>query len=81
VRLTFESEYEVAPGVLVRRTGGPGHSVVRLTSRGERLMFLGDSAQMVGAIVQTNSLCRLGAVLPNFSSRLSVDTTTPDHFG
>src|SRR5262245_41561005 len=35
----FEAEYEVAPGVLVRRTGGhtPGHSVVRLASRGDRL--------------------------------------------
>jgi len=41
----FESEYEVAPGVLVTRTGGhtPGHSVVRLASGGERLMFAGDA--------------------------------------
>jgi glyoxylase-like metal-dependent hydrolase (beta-lactamase superfamily II) len=41
----FESEYEVAPGVVVRRTGGhtPGHSVVRLASGGDRLTFLGDS--------------------------------------
>jgi glyoxylase-like metal-dependent hydrolase (beta-lactamase superfamily II) len=41
----FETEYEVAPGVVVRRTGGhtPGHSVVRLASRGDRLTFLGDS--------------------------------------
>ncbi len=33
---TFETEYEVAPGVLISRTGGhtPGHSVVRLESRG-----------------------------------------------
>src|SRR5499427_5268019 len=32
----FENEYEVAPGVLVQRTGGhtPGHSVVRLASGG-----------------------------------------------
>jgi glyoxylase-like metal-dependent hydrolase (beta-lactamase superfamily II) len=31
---TFKTEYEVAPGVVVRRTGGhtPGHSVVRLAS-------------------------------------------------
>src|SRR6201986_4387231 len=31
---TFEEKYEVAPGVLVTRTGGhtPGHSVVRLAS-------------------------------------------------
>ena len=41
----FEKEYEVAPGVLVTRTGGhtPGHSVVRLASGRERLMFLGDA--------------------------------------
>jgi len=41
----FETEYEVAPGVVVRRTGGhtPGHSVVRVASRGDRLTFLGDS--------------------------------------
>ena len=41
----FEKEYEVAPGVLVRRTGGhtPGHSVVRLASGGDRLMFGGDA--------------------------------------
>src|SRR4029079_10658485 len=33
----FETEYEVAPGVLVHRTGGhtPGHSVVRLASGGD----------------------------------------------
>ena len=33
----FETEYEVAPGVLIRRTGGhtPGHSIVRLESGGE----------------------------------------------
>jgi glyoxylase-like metal-dependent hydrolase (beta-lactamase superfamily II) len=42
---TFEAEYEVAPGVVVRRTGGhtPGHSVVRLESGGDRLTFLGDA--------------------------------------
>ncbi len=41
----FEAEHEVAPGVVVRRTGGhtPGHSVVRLASGGERLTCLGDS--------------------------------------
>ena len=40
----FGEEYEVAPGVLVRRTGGhtPGHSVVRLASGGDRLTFAGD---------------------------------------
>lgn len=42
---TFETEYEVAPGVLITRTGGhtPGHSVVRLESRGEKLTFAGDA--------------------------------------
>ncbi len=42
---TFESDYELAPGVLVSRTGGhtPGHSVVRLASRGEALTFAGDA--------------------------------------
>jgi len=41
----FEKEHEVAPGMLVSRTGGhtPGHSVVRLESGGDRLMFGGDS--------------------------------------
>jgi len=41
----FETEHEVAPGVVVRRTGGhtPGHSVVRVASGGERLTFLGDA--------------------------------------
>jgi glyoxylase-like metal-dependent hydrolase (beta-lactamase superfamily II) len=41
----FEKEYEVAPGVVVCRTGGhtPGHSVVRLASGGDRLTFLGDA--------------------------------------
>ena len=41
----FEVEYEVAPGVVVQRTGGhtPGHSVVRMTSGGDRLMFAGDA--------------------------------------
>jgi glyoxylase-like metal-dependent hydrolase (beta-lactamase superfamily II) len=41
----FDAEYEVAPGVVVSRTGGhtPGHSIVRLTSGGERMTFLGDA--------------------------------------
>ncbi|MBR1215423.1 MBL fold metallo-hydrolase [Bradyrhizobium sp. JYMT SZCCT0180] len=41
----FEEQSEVAPGVVVARTGGhtPGHSVVRLASGGERLMFAGDA--------------------------------------
>jgi glyoxylase-like metal-dependent hydrolase (beta-lactamase superfamily II) len=47
---TFDTEYEVAPGVLVRRTGGhtPGHSVVRLASGGDRLTFAGDLVFQVG---------------------------------
>jgi glyoxylase-like metal-dependent hydrolase (beta-lactamase superfamily II) len=42
---TFETEYEVAPGVLVARTGGhtPGHSIVRLASGGQALTFAGDA--------------------------------------
>ena len=46
----FETEHEVAPGLLVHRTGGhtPGHSVVRLASRGDRLTFAGDAVFQVG---------------------------------
>lgn len=46
----FEEEHEVAPGVIVRRTGGhtPGHSVVRLASGGDRLTFAGDLVFQVG---------------------------------
>lgn len=46
----FEEQYEVAPGVVVRRTGGhtPGHSVVSLASGGDRLSFLGDAVFPVG---------------------------------
>ncbi|PWU26745.1 MBL fold metallo-hydrolase [Pseudomonas sp. RW407] len=42
---TFENEHEVAPGVVARLTGGhtPGHSVVQVTSAGERLTFAGDA--------------------------------------
>lgn len=47
---TFDNEYEVAPGVIVCRTGGhtPGHSIVRLASGGERLTFAGDAIFTVG---------------------------------
>ena len=47
---TFEEEYDVAPGGVVRRTGGhtPGHSVVRLASGGDRLTFAGDAVFAVG---------------------------------
>ncbi|MCS0495304.1 MBL fold metallo-hydrolase [Ancylobacter sp. MQZ15Z-1] len=46
----FDEEREVAPGVVVHRTGGhtPGHSVVRLASGGERLTFAGDAVFTVG---------------------------------
>jgi glyoxylase-like metal-dependent hydrolase (beta-lactamase superfamily II) len=46
----FEAEYEVAPGVVVRRTGGhtPGHSVVRLASGRDRLTFAGDAVFQAG---------------------------------
>jgi glyoxylase-like metal-dependent hydrolase (beta-lactamase superfamily II) len=47
---TFEQEHEVAPGVVVRRTGGhtPGHSVVRVASGGEGMTFAGDLVFTVG---------------------------------
>ena len=47
---TFETEYLVAPGVVIHRTGGhtPGHSVVRVTSGGDRLTFAGDLVFAVG---------------------------------
>ncbi|MES2197530.1 MAG: MBL fold metallo-hydrolase [Pseudomonadota bacterium] len=47
---TFEEKHEVAPGVVVHRTGGhtPGHSVVRLASGGDRLTFAGDAVFAVG---------------------------------
>jgi len=46
----FDEELEVAPGVSVQRTGGhtPGHSVVRIASGGDRLMFAGDAVFAVG---------------------------------
>jgi glyoxylase-like metal-dependent hydrolase (beta-lactamase superfamily II) len=42
---TFDTEHEVAPGVVVKLTGGhtPGHSVVHVASEGERLTFAGDA--------------------------------------
>jgi glyoxylase-like metal-dependent hydrolase (beta-lactamase superfamily II) len=46
----FETEYEVAPGVLLRRTGGhtPGHSIVRIESGGDALTFAGDAVFQPG---------------------------------
>lgn len=47
---TFDEQHEVMPGVVVERGGGhtPGHSIVRLASRGERLTFAGDAIFPVG---------------------------------
>ena len=46
----FDDEHEVAPGVIVRRTGGhtPGHSVVRMGSGRDALTFAGDAVFAVG---------------------------------
>jgi glyoxylase-like metal-dependent hydrolase (beta-lactamase superfamily II) len=46
----FDERHEIAPGVVVRRTGGhtPGHSVVRVASGGEALTFAGDAVFAVG---------------------------------
>jgi glyoxylase-like metal-dependent hydrolase (beta-lactamase superfamily II) len=46
----FDDEQEVAPGVVVSRTGGhtPGHSVVRIGSGKDKLMFAGDAVFAVG---------------------------------
>ncbi len=46
----FDDEQEVAPGVVVSRTGGhtPGHSVIRVASGKDRLMFAGDAVFAVG---------------------------------
>jgi len=46
----FDDRKEVAPGVIVRLTGGhtPGHCVVDLISGGGRLMFAGDAIFPVG---------------------------------
>lgn len=46
----FDEAYEVAPGVVISRTGGhtPGHSVVRLASGSDRLTFAGDAVFPVG---------------------------------
>ncbi|MGO4355159.1 MBL fold metallo-hydrolase [Rhizobium sp. RAF36] len=47
---TFDEQYEVAPGVIVRRTGGhtPGHAVIRVASGSEALTFAGDAVFAVG---------------------------------
>jgi glyoxylase-like metal-dependent hydrolase (beta-lactamase superfamily II) len=46
----FDEEHEVAPGVVVWRTGGhtPGHSVIQLASGADRLTFAGDAVFPVG---------------------------------
>ena len=53
----FDEKYEVAPGVLVSRTGGhtPGHSVVRLASGGDRLTFAGDAVFRSGSSTPTGT--------------------------
>ena len=53
----FETEYEVAPRVLVHRTGGHtlGHSVVRLASRADRMTFADDAVFQVGFEHQTGT--------------------------
>lgn len=47
---SFEDNHEVAPGVVAQRTGGhtPGHCIVRVSSGGERLTFVGDAIFQVG---------------------------------
>ena len=54
----FEKEYEVAPGVVVCRTGGHtlGHSVVRLASGGDRLTFVGDAVFANHSITPTGTM-------------------------
>ncbi|KVM07755.1 MBL fold metallo-hydrolase [Burkholderia ubonensis] len=46
----FAKEHEVAPGVVVTLTGGhtPGHSIVRVSSGGQRLTFAGDVVVPLG---------------------------------
>jgi glyoxylase-like metal-dependent hydrolase (beta-lactamase superfamily II) len=46
----FDDEHQVAPGIVVRRTGGhtPGHSVVRIASGSDALTFAGDAVFAVG---------------------------------
>lgn len=46
----FDDIHEIAPGITACRTGGhtPGHSIVRLVSKGERLTFAGDAIFAVG---------------------------------
>lgn len=47
---TFEEDREVAPGVVAQRTGGhtPGHCIVRVSSGGDGLTFVGDAIFQVG---------------------------------
>jgi glyoxylase-like metal-dependent hydrolase (beta-lactamase superfamily II) len=46
----FDDQHQVATGIVVRRTGGhtPGHSIVRMASRGDALTFAGDAVFAVG---------------------------------
>jgi len=47
---TFDTEAQVAPGVVAQLTGGhtPGHCMVRVASGDERLTFVGDAIFQVG---------------------------------
>ena len=66
----FEKEYEVAPGVLVTRTGGhtPGHSVVRLASGG-RNMSSSQADRTAGSALCPN-------IAPGSDSTPSLTTST-----
>src|SRR3546814_5802147 len=57
----FEAAYEVAPGVVVCRTGGhtPGHSVVRVASGGDRLRSEEHTSQLQSLIRISYSLFSL----------------------
>jgi len=48
----FDDEHQVAPGVVVRRTGGhtPGHKRVRIAAGSDALTFAGDAVFTVGSI-------------------------------
>lgn len=61
----FDEAYEVAPGVVVRRTGGhtPGHSVVRLASGGDRLTFPATPSS------RSDSTIRTGTTVSNTTPR------------
>jgi hypothetical protein len=68
----FEADYEVPPGVVVRRTGGqtPGHSVVRLASGSDRLTLAGCSSHpSIPSPTARKSTGKLWPVVTNSPSR------------